>query len=132
MIKHGAGDVFDGAPWSMPDGCWISPCGEWQSVVMREHGVHQIGRNHCSCAFCQDLRARWPFEDFMRGRAEVVPTPHPGDAIDTAVKRGWDAYKAGKGRKQVPPEYWRNRECVEEIAAWQRGWDRSAEHDRGA
>jgi hypothetical protein len=69
-VQHSAADVFDGTG-RPPDGCWISPCGEFQSIVIALHRVHQVSRNRCSCAFCQELRARWPFEKFMRTRGLV-------------------------------------------------------------
>jgi hypothetical protein len=59
MNVHSAEDVFEGKGSVMPDGSWISPCGEFESIVHAEHGIHSIGRNHCHCRFCEGLRARW-------------------------------------------------------------------------
>jgi hypothetical protein len=127
-ILHSAADVFDDTG-PTPDGCWISPCGEWQFIVMRERGVHQVGSNRCSCAFCQELRARWPFEKFMRTRARLraqcLTTLEP--KIELALARGWEAHAAGKFRKQVPAEY-RTHAGAAEVEAWRLGWDRHAKH----
>jgi hypothetical protein len=50
--------VWDPANGATPEGFWLTPCGDWKTIVI-EPDVYQVSRNHCRCQFCEELRAKW-------------------------------------------------------------------------
>jgi hypothetical protein len=77
-------------------------------------------------AIMEDLRAPTIMEvPAVTRPAEVIPLFPGDDSLAIARQRGRDAHKEGMRRKEVPLEY-RDRQRVQEAAAWLSGWDLNA------
>jgi hypothetical protein len=55
---HDASHIWDPNNGDMPDGVWLSPCGNWRSILISTPGMEEdsVTRNFCYCPFCKELR----------------------------------------------------------------------------
>jgi hypothetical protein len=54
--EHDEDDIWRGEGQA-PPGVWITPSGEWRILNFAlTTGDEFVERNHCCCAFCQQLR----------------------------------------------------------------------------